>query len=70
VGTVVNVAARVQALTREHGVDILLTPEVQAALDPRFALRELPPRALKGIGTPVRTFALAESALTARGRSA
>jgi adenylate cyclase len=64
VGTVVNVAARVQALTREHGVDILLTPEVQAALDPRFALRELPPRALKGIGTPVRTFALAESALT------
>lgn len=65
VGTVVNVAARVQALTREHGVDILLTPEVQAALDPRFALRELPARALKGIGAPVRTFALAESALTA-----
>ena len=64
VGTIVNVAARVQALTREHHVDILLTTEVREALDPRFEVRALPPRALKGIGTPVATFALAEIALT------
>ena len=58
VGTVVSVAARVQGLTREHGVDILLTADVQRALDPRFAVRALPPRALKGISEPVATFAL------------
>ncbi len=58
VGTVVNVAARVQALTREHDVDILVTPSVKQALDPRFALRELPPRQLKGISEPVTTYAV------------
>jgi class 3 adenylate cyclase len=58
VGTVVSVAARVQGLTREHGVDILLTADVQRALDPRFAVRALPARALKGISEPVATFAL------------
>jgi len=60
VGTVVTIAARVQSLTREHGVDILLTSEVQRALDPRFALRSLPPRALKGISEPVSILALLE----------
>jgi class 3 adenylate cyclase len=54
VGTVVNVAARVQTLTREHGVDILITPAVQGAL------RELPPSPLKGIAEPLATFALLE----------
>ena len=49
VGTVVSVAARVQALTREHGVDVLLTADVQRALDPRFALRALPPERAEGI---------------------
>ncbi|MFI5315398.1 MAG: adenylate/guanylate cyclase domain-containing protein [Myxococcota bacterium] len=58
VGTVVTVAARVQTLTRQHGVDILLTGEVQRALDPRFGLRALPPNALKGISEPIVTFAL------------
>jgi adenylate cyclase len=58
VGTVVSVAARVQTLTREHGVDILVTSDVQRALDPRFAVRALPPRALKGLSEPVATFAL------------
>ena len=60
VGTVVNVAARVQALTREHDVDILITPAVKQALDPRFAVRALPPRELKGIAEPVATFAVLE----------
>jgi adenylate cyclase len=58
VGTVVTVAARVQTLTREHGVDILVTADVQRALDPRFALHALPPNMLKGISEPVSTFAL------------
>ena len=58
VGTVVTVAARVQTLTREHHVDILVTSDAQRALDPRFALRALPPLMLKGISEPVATFAL------------
>lgn len=60
VGTVVSVAARVQALTREHKVDVLVTADAQRALDPRFALRALPPHALKGISEPVTTFAVLE----------
>jgi adenylate cyclase len=60
VGTVVSVAARVQTLTREHGVDILLTDAAQRALDPRFSLRALPAQPLKGISEPIATFALLE----------
>jgi class 3 adenylate cyclase len=58
VGTIVNVAARVQALTRDRAVDILLTHEVQRVLDPRFELRPLPASELKGVSVPVATFAL------------
>lgn len=59
VGRTVNLAARVQALTREHKVDILLTEEVRSQLDPGFRLREMPPSELKGFKGTVRTFALA-----------
>jgi adenylate cyclase len=60
VGTVVSVAARVQSLTREHKVDVLVTADAQRAIDPRFALRALPAQTLKGISEPVTTFALLE----------
>lgn len=58
VGPTVNITARVQDLTRVHGVDILLTRPVRDALDPRFALRELPADELRGIAAKVTTFAL------------
>ena len=58
VGPTVNLAARVQDLTRVHGVDILLTRPVRDALDPRFALRELPAEELRGVAAKVTTFAL------------
>jgi len=57
VGGTVNVAARVQDLTRVHGVDILLTEAVQKTVDPRFALRALPAAELRGIAHPVTIFA-------------
>jgi class 3 adenylate cyclase len=60
VGTVVSLAARVQTLTREHGVDVLLTSDVKRALDPRFALRALPPTPLKGFRDEVEIYALLE----------
>jgi adenylate cyclase len=62
VGSTVNVAARVQDLTRVHGVDILATEPVRAAVDPRFALRALAPAALRGIAEPVQIWAVEDFA--------
>jgi adenylate cyclase len=59
VGRTINVAARVQDLTRLHdGVDILVTRELRDALDPRFRLRALPPEEVRGITEPVAIFAV------------
>ncbi len=58
VGSTVTIAARVQDLTRAHGVDILATQAVRAALDPRFTLRPVPPGVLRGIADPVPLWAV------------
>jgi len=58
VGRIVNLAARVQDLTRLHETDILVTSEVQKELDPRFSLRPLPLADVRGISEPVATFAV------------
>jgi class 3 adenylate cyclase len=58
IGRTVNLAARLQALTREHDADILVTDAVREGLDPRFELRALPPQSIKGIAEPVATFAV------------
>ncbi len=58
VGRVVNLAARVQDLTRQFEVDILLTRAVQQEIDKRFVLRELPPTRVRGIEEPVQIFAV------------
>jgi class 3 adenylate cyclase len=59
IGRATNLAARVQGLTRELGVDILVTRPVRDALDPRFSLRALPSAEVKGIAEPVEIFAVA-----------
>ena len=48
VGGTVNVAARVQDLTRVHPADIIVTQTLRDSLDPRFQLRALPDTLLKG----------------------
>ena len=58
VGRTVNVAARVQALTRTHKVDILVTEALRAELDTRFRLEAMPPESVKGIAEPVVTYAV------------
>lgn len=58
VGPTLNLAARVQGLTREHGRDILLTESVREKLDPRFELAPMPAVAVKGIAEPVVTYAV------------
>ena len=58
IGSTVNLASRVEELTRTHRVDILVTESVRAALDRRFALRPMPPTAVPGIDAPLPTFAV------------
>lgn len=58
IGDPVNIAARVEALTRIHQVDILVTEEVMKTLDPRFVSRAMPPAAVKGKAEPIATFAI------------
>src|SRR5438034_500408 len=58
IGSAVNLAARVQELTRAHAVDVLVTAAVRDALDPRFTLHAMPPLEVKGLPDPVATFAV------------
>ncbi len=57
-GPTLNMAARVQALTREHGRDILITESVREQLDPRVRLAAMPATPVKGIAEPVVTHAV------------
>jgi adenylate cyclase len=58
IGNTVNLASRVEHLTRRHGVGVLVTPEVRAVIDSRFSLRELPAATVPGISEPVITYAV------------
>lgn len=58
VGRTVNLAARVQALTRTHGVEILVTDAVRAELGDAFRLEPMPPERVKGIDALVATWAV------------
>ncbi len=58
IGDVVNTAARIENLTRIHGVDILISTEVRSALDSRFTVKELPPEYVKGKSEPLVTYAV------------
>jgi class 3 adenylate cyclase len=58
VGDPINVASRVEGLTRVHGVDVLITEEVRAALDGRFHLECMPPVQVKGKAEPIVTYYL------------
>lgn len=53
VGRTVNVAARVQDLTRSYDADIILTDALRESLDPRFALKGLPDTGVKGVTDPL-----------------
>jgi adenylate cyclase len=61
VGPTVNLAARVQSLTRTHQVDILVTEALRAELDTRFPLAAMPAESVKGIAEPVVTYAVREA---------
>lgn len=58
IGRAVNLAARVQALTRIHQVDILVTEALRAELDAGFVLAPMPAEPVKGLAEPVITYAV------------
>ena len=64
VGRTVNLAARVQTLTRVHHADILVTEALRAEIDSRFVLTPMPPEMVKGIDEPVVTYAVRARAET------
>lgn len=56
VGDAINVAARVEALTREHNTDILITEEIKAEVEGRFELKKMPAVNVKGKSEPIVTY--------------
>lgn len=56
VGSPVNLASRVERLTRAYGVDVLVTAEVCRHLDQRFVLRSLGPASARGFTERVEVF--------------
>lgn len=58
IGGTVNLAARVEGLTRTHDAGILVTDAVRTRLDPRFTLVAMPPTAVRGVDEPVATWAV------------
>lgn len=58
IGDPVNTASRVETLTKDHGVDLLITDDVRRGLDDRFELRAMPAVAVRGKSTPVATWAV------------
>ncbi len=55
-GDPINVASRVEGLTRRFDVDLLITNEVRQALDDGFALRAMPAVLVKGKSAPIPTW--------------
>lgn len=67
IGATVNLASRVERLTREHDTDVLVTAAVRDVLDPRIRLRPMPLATVPGIAGPVATFAVEDVEATSRG---
>lgn len=57
-GSAVNLAARVQDLTRLHQVDILITEALRAEIDKNIVLTPMPAERVKGFAEPVVTYAV------------
>ncbi|MBC3757380.1 adenylate/guanylate cyclase domain-containing protein [Hyunsoonleella sp. SJ7] len=60
VGDPINVAARVEALTREFQSDILITEDIKKELDERFILKKMKPAMVKGKSKPIITYTVEE----------
>ncbi len=62
IGDTVNVASRVEGLTKVVGVGILVTGSTRAAAGQGFAWKQLPPQQVRGKGEPIEVWSVAELA--------
>ena len=58
VGNPVNLASRLEPLTKELNVDILIAEDTWKLVGEYFITEEMPPAVIKGISKPVRIFAV------------
>lgn len=56
VGDPINMASRIEALTRTHHVDLLVSESVRMELDDRYIITEMPAVEVKGKDEPLSTF--------------
>ena len=66
-GDPINVASRVEGLTRVHQVDLLITEEIRSTLDQRFRLRPMPAVYVKGKPEAIVTYYVEEIASDSAG---
>jgi adenylate cyclase len=57
IGSAVNLASRIEALTKTVGTPLLVTELTAAALQQRDGLRDCGPQTVRGMDQPVRVFA-------------
>lgn len=62
IGDAVNLASRVEALTKVHGVSVLVTESTRALVSDTVAWRELEAVAVRGKTEPVRTYSPVDQA--------
>ena len=58
VGRTINLASRIQDLTRNHETDIIISEAIRSQLDPRFICTPLPSSKVKGIEGEVEIYAV------------
>jgi len=59
IGEAVNLTARLEALNKQFGSEILLSQETASELKRSYALQKMPPAEVRGIPRPVEVFTLA-----------
>jgi adenylate cyclase len=57
IGDAVNLASRIEGLTKQHGETVLVSRETRDKTDGAFAWAEMKPVVVKGVSQPVGTFA-------------
>jgi len=67
IGDPVNLASRIEALTKPLGADILISEDTWRLVGDKFITEEMPPVSVKGKAKPVRIFAVVNFAGEDRG---
>ena len=61
IGDTVNVASRIESVTKSVGEPMLFTDATRQLLENEWSIRELPAQTVKGKSTPIEIFALGEN---------